>query len=517
MFLVEITAYTSSAGTSVLRYSSGEGLVTGPSETPANTVYEPRLKNPGNFQRFLYRKYATGGASEIGKGNVILNNADGELDVLLDYGFDGRQIVIRSGPDAGGDYPADFPVLYTATMEQVEFNWTEVTIRLRDRQAEVANKYVVEDKFLGTNILPAGVEGTADDYKGDFKPFLYGTVYNIPVPCVNTSRLIYQISNRTIQSIAAVYDKGASVTPGTSRASLALLQSNTPTAATFDYYLGSASDGAYIRLGSTPAGDITVDASQGANAAARTVGRIVWQLLTGPGEVLTPYVDQHSLEALDLDNDSEVGIWADVGGMTVGEALDEVTRSIGAWWSVDRSGVFFVGRLEDPSGLTGVLTFDDWQILKTVQRIASRNQDKGVPTWRVTVDYKRNYLVQDQASVAGVAIARLTFLKQKFRSAVGTDSDVLLQHLLSPEMRVETALILEADAQAEANRLLSLYKTRRDFLEFEIPLDQLDDVDLGEVVGLSIDRFDWSPSKSFVVIGMVEDYLRNSVTLQVFG
>ena len=108
-------------------------------------------------------------------------------------------------------------------------------------------------------MLPDGVEGVEDDLKGKPKPRCYGECLNVSPPWVNTSKLIFQVHDGLIEDIVTVYDKGVALTKGDPIGSLATLLTTTPTAGEWDYYLGSASDGAYFRLGSSPAGLITAD------------------------------------------------------------------------------------------------------------------------------------------------------------------------------------------------------------------------------------------------------------------
>ena len=204
VWLVEIVAYTG-AGTATLRYGSA-GHVTGPAETPASTVYDARLKQPADLRRFAFAAGATQGRSQIAAGDVLLENSDGALDALLDYGFDGHAITLRKGT-AGAAYPAGFPVVFTGTMEQAEFVGDVVRIRLKDTAFKL-DVPLQATTFAGDNVLPAGLEGVAGDLKGVPKPLLFGVVKNVAPPCVNTAKLIYQLNDGAVASVEGVYDRG---------------------------------------------------------------------------------------------------------------------------------------------------------------------------------------------------------------------------------------------------------------------------------------------------------------------
>ena len=121
LYLAELTAYDLvGATTTTLRYATGAGHVTGPSETPANTIYDARVSQPVNVARHCFRPGATSGQSVVGFGELVLENGDGLLDDLASaYALDGRAITIRRGT-IGAAYPAGFTTVFVGVMEQVE-------------------------------------------------------------------------------------------------------------------------------------------------------------------------------------------------------------------------------------------------------------------------------------------------------------------------------------------------------------------------------------------------------------
>jgi hypothetical protein len=58
-------------------------------------------------------------------------------------------------------------------MARADFSWSQLTISLRDRQAEL-NAPLQTVTYAGNNVLPSGLEGVATDIKGKEKPRLYG-------------------------------------------------------------------------------------------------------------------------------------------------------------------------------------------------------------------------------------------------------------------------------------------------------------------------------------------------------
>jgi len=459
IYLVEITAYDPGiAGTRVLRYCTGAGYTTGPADTQANTYYEPRVIQPGTIKQDMFSNGTTGGASRTGYGEIVLANQDGALDGLLNYGLDGQQVVVRGGLP-GAAYPAGFAVLLTGTMEQ-PVGGDQLSIRIRDRQAEL-DVPIQPTKYAGTNALPDGLEGVSD-LLGKPKPLLFGARKNISPVLVNTSRLIYQI-NDGAAGTDNVYDQGVALTKGADYASQSDMETNAPAAGTFRAFPA----GGYFRLGSSPAGQVTADATTGdvANqSCAQLCRQIVLRRLTPADLIEQGFID------LDKANNAEVGIYID-GEMTVAAALDELCRSVGAWYGFDNLGKFRIQRLEIPSG-NPIATLTNAEGL-TVERLATNDAGRGVPAYRVVLDYDQNCTVQTSGLAGSVPVDRRNWLKDPYRSVKSEDLTVLTPHKLAPELHFTSRLATEVAAQAEADRLQLMYSTRRDLLAVSCPVDVL--------------------------------------------
>lgn len=521
IYLIEITAYDPGLpGTTTLRYATGAGIVTGPGETPANTIYEPRVIQPGNFEVNLFAPGTTQGRSTVGFGVVQLANADGGLDDLIDYGFDGREIVIRRGDDDATAYPANYPAIFTGTMERAEFAYDTVTIRIRDRLAEVADKPLQTTKFAGSNSLPAGVEGV-EDIKGKPKPVLYGKALNFSPPLVNTSKLIYQLADKAVQSIEAVYDRGATITAGSSRADVATLESTTPTAGTYDWTFTSS--GSYIRLGSTPAGQVTTDATEGATSADRTAAQVAKRILTDRGGVSSGDVDSASVTALDSAANYVLGFWTG-DEMTCGEALDRVLGSVGGYWAVQPDGDFVVGVLSAPSG-SDAFALESWQLIEegsAAIELQSGNDDtRGLPANRVVLSYAPNFTVQQPSDLSGVALTRANVVREPYLKVAsptaGPSSTVLTAHPLSKEIEIETLLASSGNAQTVADDIFDLRSVRRDVVRVRCKFSEVSTLTLGSVGSIEIARFGWDSGQQFVLIGQAFDYARDMITLTLWG
>ena len=474
--LVEMTGYDpGSSSLKVYRFCTGTGYSTSPTDTPANTYYEPRVKQPGLFKQVLYTEGATSGSSKGGYGEIVLVNIDGGLDQLLDIGFDGQLIVVKEGDDSQS--LSAFATVITGTCEQLATSWDKITVRLRDNSALLDTPAQLT-KYLGNNALPDGVEGTSD-LKSKPKPRLLGAAINMTPPCVNTSLLIYQTSDKGLLAVPAVYDGGVVITVGVSRADVTALSSNAPAAGTFDYILGDVSNPSYFRLGSTPAFGITFD---GTGIGGQTVGQLCKTLAIE--KVGSTKIVEQSIIDLDKASTAPVGFYTGIAEITTAAILDALCASAGAWWGFDNLGIFWCKQLQAPVATQAITTLTQSEII-SIDRVATNDGDRGVPPWKVAVQYARNFTVQSsgvagmigtgdiltaEATETPLSVDRATRLMMEYFSTSVSDTAVQTVHTLAPEISVKTVLNNKTDADAEALRLLNMRKVRRDRLKVKIAL-----------------------------------------------
>ncbi len=522
-YLIEATGYSDAAGgTVVYRWSNGGGYRSGPRDFPANKVWEPRIINPGTYERHCFGRGEIRGRSSVGYGEIVINNADGKLDGLLDdVGFSGWPITIRRGP-RNGRYPDDFPVVLTGTVAGVEFGRRTITFRLRDRQAVVADKYLVTETYKGDNSGANGLEGTATDIKGKRKPRPWGVVRNVSLTWVNTSKVIAQASAKAVMSItvSAVSDKGVALSSGGTFSAFADLQDDAKAPSAGQYKVYSGPEGTYVRMGTSPAGEPTADLIEGDTPADRTRGQIAKRILTEIGGE----VEVRGASTLDRQASAVAGIYAETDGMKVGDALDELL-SDGIWWLPARDGYFHLGLLEAPAG-NPVLTLDRTNILNEGEALARIvGDDEGMPLYGLKLSYRKNWTVQDESSLAGAALSEKVWrAKENLTTDEVIADEVGRKWPLAMTVRrttIDTLLDQEADAIAERNRIMARDRIRRDVYEVKTWSTECLGVDCADpdknLVQIKLPRFGLKSGKLFRCIGMIEDLSRNVTTLYLWG
>ncbi|AKU43442.1 hypothetical protein CPT_Sansa38 [Caulobacter phage Sansa] len=468
----------------------------------------------------------TGGVStKTDAGEFTISNAPpaidqpGPWDRLLDVVWNGKTATLFWVP---GQLWSQRVKMAWGTMEQPigsilgSGSQPNIKFPLRDPRAALEAP-LQPKKFLGDNAGPVGVEG-GSDLKGTPKPILYGTASNCPVPKVNDALLIYQVADKPV-SVLCVRDGASALTAGVVRANLASMQATPPGGGKYDVYAGA--EGTFVRVGTTPTYGLAVDAAEGANAAARTHAKIWSRIRTERCGTAGGDINTSSITAADLLDAGEVGFWWS-GETTQREAVDQVLASFNGFEINEVSGQWKVQKLVLPSGTPvielAVLRPNSVKTAKArsmtaLQRLRPGYAPNGVPPYRVTVYWGRNYKVMNDGEFAGYANTRL---KEKFstewRLEPATNATVWNPDTgaglwpNAPELTVESSYIPGPDgltcpaATAEAARLLAMYSTLRGQYQVSFNPRVEDRVQPGDVVKLTHASMGLSGGKLFVVL-----------------
>jgi len=195
--------------------------------------------------------------------------------------------------------------------------------------------------------------------------------------------------------------------------------------------------------------------------------------------------------------------------------LDALAQSVGAWWTVDALGVFRIQQLTAPSGSpTFTITAND--IKGRLDRVTGSDPLRGMPSYRTTLRYARNYAVQTDGVAGAVSAARRLELSREWREVVATDTGVQTAHLLAQATVEDTLYASQADAQAEATRRQTLRGTQRSAFVVRVPAVDYGDVALGDVGTLQHPRFGLSAGVLVRVLGVEPDARDRSVTLTLW-
>lgn len=512
IWLVELTGYTDASTSTVYRYSTG-AYITKRTDTPAEVLYEDCVIDPGSISRQMYAGGGSGVTdnprSEVGYGAITLANIDGHLDAIFDspaISFRERQVrVLRVQPEAA--YSTAVLIL-SAVISQIEAGFEKVTIGIKDRLYELASPHITT-LYAGTNALPAGVEGVAD-LAGKPKPLVMGKVFSIEPPCVNTSRLIYQVSTAAITS-GSVYDGGVALTAGAAYASQADMETTAPAAGQVRWWLA----GGMFRLGSSPAFRVTADVVADSSASS-TAAQILQRLALARG-ISSGDISAADVAAMDVLNSAVCGIYIDTQADTL-ELMDQIARSIGAGYGFDRTGVLRMWRFDAPSG-SPLAVLADWNV-GAVDRVAN---GEDIPTTTINLRYARYYTQQSATELAGaVTDAAVSDLAQEWRVSSYTGTLSPNPHKRTQTLQRDTLLTAKADADTEAARVYGITSVvRRTHKCSNVFLDDaaLLVLDLNTVIALRWPRYGFDNTSGTLrrVIAITYFYAANRADLTVWG
>ncbi|WP_061930114.1 hypothetical protein [Aureimonas sp. AU22] len=511
IILVEIDAVDETTGAAeTLRFGS-KPYTTEPGDTPANAVFRSRLKDPGNFERHLFGEGRTYGSSEVGVGEVVLNNADGKLDGIERLALDGRAIRIWSVKRSNSPWASRETVLI-GTMDLASFNGRDVQIRLMDR-LELLREAIQPLAYLGTTINGGltVAEGNVD-LKDVKKPMLFGRALSIAPVMVDQFDNVYQVASNALALIENVRDGGVKLQASQDYPTLAALKAATVAAGQYATCLALG----LLRTGLRPDGTLTLDAAEGATAADRSTARVSRRILGS----LVP-VDEASFDALHAANPAECGLWISQGETTVLAAATTILASVGGWLLPDRFGVFVTGRLELPAGVpVTVLTRN--RIIDRGEgfaRLPTEDTGEGMAAKSLTVRFGRAYTTFSESDLKEVASddAFRTFAKEEWRQVKVEAPETAALHPRAIEMLFETCFVQEADARAEADRLLAIYRVTRRRFQIVQASQTVAHVEPGACVTLQVNRYGLDEGRLARVLGIAPTYGTNLTTLDVWA
>jgi hypothetical protein len=504
-------------------------------ETTAAHDVDARIASLGVIRNHCFGPGQVTGEMDVPSTNLVLNNHDGGLDDMLDHAFGFSTPIFLLNPDTYAGFPAvsgNYGRYATVWPDQPVAEEKTINFALRHIRHGLKLPFTTT-KYAGTNSgAPlAGIEGTANDLKGQVKPNVFGAVFNITPKLVNTDRYIYQVDRRgfiTGYSLT-VYDQRVALTAGADYANQADMETNAPAAGQYRKWPA----GGCFRLGSVPTGAITCDCTNpplpagGASTLVNVIDAINYHYAP---------TNQGTAQANNaLSANPAVGIYVD-REYTHLELCHEVLKSAGAFIFFAASEAPYISQITEPASplylnlLDPIELGDDSIIPGSLQQVIQGDGAEGLPVWRVNLNYKKNYTVMSAGELAGAAAADIAFCEREYRTVQSEDSNVKTQYVKAAELNVYTLLTDATEAQAECDRLLALFKVRRQCFTLKVhghvirshpPFDGVSyresDFNVCCRVTITKDRFGWDAGKDFLVIGIDRDLDADVYQLTVWG
>ena len=455
------------------------GVSTLPDDTPANTYVPGRLDGAFNFTVDLF-----GGADPLtdgtaGFGALKLIDPEGELDGLLDLGWDNARIQLKRG-DASQRL-ADWQVVAELTAAGILADARTKTIDIRD----LGWKLTAELHGLRWT-GQGGAEGDAR-LAGQVIPYAAGFVFNATPVQESAANLIYRVSTGRVRDVSAVRDGGQPLLQGVDYPDYAaLLAAVLGSAIPPATYATCLSEGRFA-LGSSPVYDVTCDLEGDdetidGQAFPRTRAQIARRIATRLGGVHLDEANQldfAAFTALELAQPADVGFyWSDPNGISKAAALTEVMRGCMGWWTVRPSGQFAVGFVDDPEAGSPELVLEYPAPGAGERRLMDPRIEVTLPPRRATfVGFARNYTPQSGANLAtGLSQEEIALYGAATRYAGTADLWTANSYPASPTVYVDGGYRFEADAQVECDRAQRIWSRARSLYSIPAVLDPHADV-----------------------------------------
>jgi hypothetical protein len=471
--VVLIEAAVQIGGVESVVYFATKPFTTGPGDAPANTTYLP-IATVG---RLFTERLLLDGEGGLSAGELELENVGGARDAWAGPGYiwNNRSIKAYIGDVRWGR--ADFRMI---------FNGIVADIAPRGRQA-LALKLRDKMQRLNTPVSEAKLGGTGEQ-RDALLPIALGQVFNVTPLLINAAILKYQVHAGAIDSIIEVRDNGAPVafTPGLA-------------AGTF-------------QLQSAPAGVVTASVrGAAAGGYVDTAAQLVKRLVTSYGKASDRFtdadIDLANIAAFDAVHQQSLGVYS-TARQNVLAACQMLLGSVGAQLVMSRLGLARLIKVALPGAGTPVVIRPEHMVDGTLQP-AARTDVVGA----VKLGFARAWTAQDAGTLANLPEVHKALFSEEWLSTTKTDQATLATYRLNAEpVQVDTMLLTRADADAEAQRRLDLWKVPRTTYEFE-GVPELLSLELGQAVTVYAPRFGMDAGVTGIVISLAPDWETGRVTV----
>ena len=471
--VVLIEAAVQIGGVESVVYFATKPFTTAPGDAPANTTYLP-IATVG---RLFTERLLLDGEGGLAAGELEIENVGGARDAWAGPGYiwSNRSIKAYIG-DVRWDR-ADFRMI---------FNGIVADIAPRGRQA-LALKLRDKLQRLNTAISEVKLGGTSEQ-RDALQPTALGQVFNVTPPLINAAILKYRLDVGTIDSIIEVRDNGA------------------PVAFTADLAAGT------FQLHAAPAGVVTASVrGAAAGGYVETAAQLVKRLMTAYGKTSDRFADADldlaNIAAFDAAHRQPMGLYS-TERQNVVAACQMLLSSVGAQLVMSRLGQARLIKVALPATGTTVVIRPEHMVDGTLQP-GARTDVVGA----VKLGFAKCWTVQDAGTLANLPEMHKTLFAEEWLSTTKTDQATLATYRLNAEpVQIDTMLLTRADADAEAQRRLDLWKTPRTTYEFEGGPELLS-LELGQAVTVYAPRFGMDAGVTGIVISLAPDWETGRVTV----
>ncbi|MFN3261326.1 MAG: hypothetical protein ACE37J_12285 [Pikeienuella sp.] len=467
-----------------------------------NKWFDGRIIGAGEVSRSVRLSPLDSAAVTTQAGAVRIANADGALD---EFGDDTDVATAEVNIDIGrrGAPWGAFQRVATCRTEKVDLTSEDATINFTEYDT-LYDAPFNSMTFAGTGDLEGPPE-LADSPK----PVVIGSVFNIQPVLIDAVAFVFMAHTGVLRAVTAARYGGLDHAFTADYADIDDLRAAPLAVGEYATCLAFG----LVRMGLTQGGVsggfiVTLDCEAGEAASSDGAVIAAW-IATAADDALGATTDEPSWAALAAALPGLVyGRFLSIE-VTWRDLMEDVMRSIGAHWGANRSGLIAAALLQPPDVIGAPeLEIDEYDVL----RISRLGLPDGFtyPHSERTILFGRNW--SPTGSVAAAANAKLMAIEWR-EKRVGTP--IPGRRAVAPPL-AETGLLLAADAEAVANRLLELHGVQRAMFSVTIPIN-IGMPGLLTTVNVTFPRFGLDGGRRLVVVATTESYAAGEVTLTLWG
>lgn len=440
---------------------------------PENQLYTTAITGGVTFTEAI----DFNGQPNIGYGDIELDNVNGTRDGWLQYVWVNRPITVWIGDPSWAR--SDFYPIFRGFVRDIDTKSRNSLNLILVNELQAINEAVSAAVMTGS--------GTSAD---KLVPLCFGECFNITPAVKNSATLQYQVHNGTIEGVLEVRDNGA------------------PVPFTQDVSTGT------FTLQYSPFGTITATV-QGAKPNAtyvNKIGSVIKTILRNYGkQLLASDVDETGMDAVDTATNLEVGVYL-TERENILDVCQRIASSGGYYLIPDISGKLKLVRL-----LADIATAATYSVTTADMEFASLTVSQKLDILgTVKLGYSKNWTPQTSGLANVLRPEAVTILEKPYYYETATDATTVsrYQQVAEPVVQ-ETLLISQADAAAEAARLLVIKKSPR-FVYTATYYARMLFCEVGDTVQITNPRFGLSAGKTGMAVSVNRDWLNGRVSIGVF-
>ena len=394
-------------------------------------------------------------------------------DFLLEWSVKGHDITIKLG---GDDLAySDYGTVFSGKMDTIAWTERQITIAIYDIQKKIKDIIVSSNTFTAGGNMPERTVGKT-------KPLCFGYVKNITPVMINTNKKQYQVHDVEIggalEDITAVYDNGVSVT-----------------------FTKQLSSGCFVTT-NTPSGRVTCDVkgSQFSSVFQYTAGGIIEGLLLDPnaGGFEASDIDSAMMTTFKSAIPYKLGAYFSKSTSLL-KIFDTLIAGLPVWYGFSRSGKFQIAEFTEPTG-TAIGEITDFEIIAN----SFKADIEKTLYWKIIQGYARDYSFRAQYSY-----------ETPYAYEIVSDPDITDLYLNATIWDyVKSEMYESTDAATVAQKWLDLLGEKRIIISITCK-SILFQYEMGDIIQVNSEKL--SINQKFCIIGLEENYIKNTIRLTLWG